>query len=637
MLKIFSKIAYVPLTLKMLIITLLVGAAIWFYLDKTQTEKINRHFIAELDTRLSHQGHLDKFLFNRHITLFKYTPRQITSLKSFLDYIDSDDWLKPKTLEVKEYRSRPPWFPKRSVMRSLAVPKYALLLDSNGTVRERYLRDDTKLPAFLYNPSKHLIQLTHNQSYITLIEDVPYILSSEKILSSEGILKVQLMLVSPIDNQFLERSQQSIVSTDVVVLFNTDPPLRVIASSRHDLVPVDYRITDLEFIEYGGSDFRMRFVTLLSAAEVNRLTDKVKAETRFEILLSSLIYVIAFAILMFFITRQIKMLTKYVTAFEIDELKRSPVNVKYKDELYVLKFRFINLIEEVRESRKDLQNESEELQAANEELDNTNKELRAAIDDYVRAEKEKERIWHQLLQSQKLESVGRFTNAIVHDFKSYLTTILGFTGLAMERLKDDADLTLSLGRVQNSAEKALKIVKKLLLFSHSQSKEDQAININNTIDSVSYMFDIMVKKNIDVSIKAAPDIDKVIIDESQIEQVLLNLITNANHAMPNGGKLTITTENVFLTKEDVSAYKDVSEGDFVLLSVEDTGVGMDKDMIDKIFDPFFTTKRKGEGSGLGLSTVFGIVRQHRGFIYVDSEPGVGTSIKIFLPALKKLT
>lgn len=642
--RILSKVTNVPLTLKMLIITLLLGTVIWFFLDKLQTEHIHKHFIAELDTRLNQQGHLDKFLLNRHITLFKYTSRQITSLKTFLDYVSSDDWLNREPSEVREYRSRPPWFPKRSVMRSLVVPEYALLLDSDGMVRGRYLKNDAKLPAFLENPSKHMIQLTHNQSYITLIEDVPYILSSEEVLSPEGMLKAKLMLVSPIDNQFLERSQQSVVSTDLVVILNEEPPLRVLASSRHDLVSVgtsidsireDYRVTDLEFIEYGGSDFRLRFVSLLPVMELNRLTENIRADTRIDILLSSLIYVIAFSILMFLITRQIKALTKYVGEFEINELKRYPVNHKYKDEIYALKFRFTNLIQEVRESREEIQNESEELLAANEELDRTNKELQDAINDHIRAEKEKERIWHQLLQSQKLESIGRFTNAIVHDFKNYLTSIIGFNTVAIDNIKDEATLNRSLERIQNSAKKALKIIDKLLLFSRSQAEEDQAININDTIDSTSYMFNILVKKNIEVTIKAAPDIYKVLIDESQVEQILLNLATNANHAMPDGGELSITTENVFLTKEDVSAYKEVPVGDFVLLTVKDTGVGIDKNIVDKVFEPFFTTKEKGEGTGLGLSTVFGIVRQHRGFIDLDSTPGVGTSIRIYLPAYKK--
>ncbi len=248
------------------------------------------------------------------------------------------------------------------------------------------------------------------------------------------------------------------------------------------------------------------------------------------------------------------------------------------------------------------------------------------------AEEEKQKLWNQLVQAQKMESIGRLTGGISHDFNNLLTAILGYSDLALQDLPKDHPAAKKIKAVLKGGKKASRLTRQLLAFSRRQVLNMELNNLNNIIRDTSNLLTRVIREDIEIEILPDVNTSNVIVDETQIEQVLMNLVMNASHAMPDGGKLTISTDNVAVDEEFIKTHQGLSTGSFVRLSVSDTGTGMSDDVIEKIFEPFFTTKEKGEGTGLGLSTVFGIVKQHEGYIHVDSEVGKGTTFSVYFPA-----
>ncbi|GLI53491.1 PAS domain S-box protein [Thermodesulfovibrio yellowstonii] len=258
------------------------------------------------------------------------------------------------------------------------------------------------------------------------------------------------------------------------------------------------------------------------------------------------------------------------------------------------------------------------------------------ITDLKKAEEEKENLYKQLLHAQKMEAIGKLTAGIAHDFNNMLTSIKGFTQLAMMSLSENDPLRVYLKNVLESSEKAEKLVKQLLAFSRKQVLETKAININELIKGMEELIKRVIGEDIILNLKLAPDIGLIKVDPVQIENAIVNLIVNARDAMPKGGMLTIETYNFEIDEEFVKSHPGAQLGKQVVVSVKDTGVGIPEEIKDKIFDPFFTTKEE-KGTGLGLSTVYGIVKQHGGNIWFESEVGRGTTFKIFIPAVTEET
>jgi len=246
---------------------------------------------------------------------------------------------------------------------------------------------------------------------------------------------------------------------------------------------------------------------------------------------------------------------------------------------------------------------------------------------------EKKQLQEQLLQSQKMESVGTLAGGIAYDFRNILTAILGHADLLSEseNLTDKARQSLRI--IENSTRKAGQIISKLLSFSRRDVPEMTPLNLNDVIgDSVELCTTIGRKKNVEIKASANNTIPCINADSNQLEQVLMNLFVNAMDAMPNGGTIIVTTE--FLNLEERAAklmHPLLQAGKFVLLRVSDTGTGIPDEIKDKIFNPFFTTKEAGKGTGLGLAMVYGIVKEHKGVIGVKSKAGKGTTFEIFLP------
>jgi two-component system cell cycle sensor histidine kinase/response regulator CckA len=248
-----------------------------------------------------------------------------------------------------------------------------------------------------------------------------------------------------------------------------------------------------------------------------------------------------------------------------------------------------------------------------------------------RAEAERENLEQQLRLSQRLESIGSLAGGIAHDFNNLLSVILCCTDFALGRVTDDDRARDELLEVKKAGERAVALTRQLLAFSRKQVLQPVVLDLNQIAAGVEKMLRRILGEDIDYVQVLAPDLGVVRADPGQIEQVLMNLVVNARDAMPTGGKLTIETCNVDLDEEYAARHVATKPGAYVRLVVSDTGCGMDAATQARVFEPFFTTKEKGKGTGLGLSTVYGIVKQSGGNIWVYSEPGQGTTFKIYLP------
>ena len=246
---------------------------------------------------------------------------------------------------------------------------------------------------------------------------------------------------------------------------------------------------------------------------------------------------------------------------------------------------------------------------------------------------ERKRLEEQLMQSQKMEAVGQLAGGVAHDFNNILTAIVGYTDLlsadfaGQQRSLDDLD------EIRKAARRAAALTRQLLAFSRKQVLEPRVLDVNGLAQNLDKMLRSLMTENIDLRYGLFPDIAPVRADPNQLEQVIMNLAINARDAMPKGGTLTIETANVTLDEAYAVQHVSVVPGDYVMLAVSDTGHGMDDRTKARIFEPFFTTKPEGRGTGLGLSTVYGIVKQSGGNIWLYSEPDKGTTFKVYLPAV----
>jgi PAS domain S-box-containing protein len=238
---------------------------------------------------------------------------------------------------------------------------------------------------------------------------------------------------------------------------------------------------------------------------------------------------------------------------------------------------------------------------------------------------------NQLQQSRRMEAVGRLAGGIAHDFNNLLTIIKGYAELALQRSGIQPEMRADVQQIENAAERASTLIRQLLAFSRRQVLQPKIIDLNAIVLGLDKLLGRLMGEHIEMVTRCGANVGNVKADPAQIEQVVMNLVVNARDAMPKGGRLTVETQNVELDSTYARDHVSVKPGPYVMLAVSDTGVGMSPETAAHIFEPFFTTKQSGQGTGLGLSTVYGIVKQSGGYIWVYSEPGQGTAFKVYLP------
>ena len=242
----------------------------------------------------------------------------------------------------------------------------------------------------------------------------------------------------------------------------------------------------------------------------------------------------------------------------------------------------------------------------------------------------------QLQQSRKMEAVGRLAGGIAHDFNNLLTIISGYTELALSRQHLPSEAHADIERIENASVRAAALVRQLLAFSRKQVLQPKILDLNKIVLNLDSLLRRLMDERIEMVTRVNEDLGKVKADPAQVEQVIMNLVVNARDAMPEGGRLVVETCNTDLDANYAVDHVSVRPGKYVMLAVSDTGVGMDRQTVANIFEPFFTTKESGRGTGLGLSTVYGIVKQSGGYIWVYSEPGKGSTFKIYLPRVDEV-
>lgn len=250
----------------------------------------------------------------------------------------------------------------------------------------------------------------------------------------------------------------------------------------------------------------------------------------------------------------------------------------------------------------------------------------------VEERRERKRLERQVQQLQKFEAIGRLAGGIAHDFNNAIGAIMGWADLALQEAQPGTRLQERLQKICAQAQRTAGLTSQLLAFARQQVLQPRRIDLNGLIEEGTSLLRKVIGADVEVRLIPAPNLRVTVADPVQIDQVLMNLCLNARDAMPKGGRLIIETQNADLDEEYCRLHTYVQPGNYVLLSVSDTGTGMDAATIERIFEPFFTTKEVGKGTGLGLATVFGIVKQHGGFINVYSEPGKGTTFRVYLPS-----
>jgi signal transduction histidine kinase/ActR/RegA family two-component response regulator len=247
-----------------------------------------------------------------------------------------------------------------------------------------------------------------------------------------------------------------------------------------------------------------------------------------------------------------------------------------------------------------------------------------------RAEEERFNLERQLLQAQKMESVGRLAGGVAHDFNNHLTVINGYCAMLLDEMGPDDPLREPVDEILLAGNRAATLTQQLLTFSRKQVAEPRVVSLNDIVAEARKMLSRLIGDDIEIVAQLDPGVGSVVVDPSQMNQVLVNMAVNARDAMPDGGRIIIETSNVDLDEGYAAQHAGVEAGQYVLLSVTDTGVGMTQQVMQHIFEPFFTTKGTG-GTGLGLSTVYGIVTQAGGWVWVYSEPGAGSAFKVYFP------
>ncbi len=700
-----------PLTVKMVLFTVIAGLVIWVVMDRLTSRAAKNVLENQLSEVLKQQSQEDRLRFDRYLQSYHQVAELIASQKKFIDYLEKNRWFHDDEVTVLYNDKFPEWFLSPSTLRTLAIPRYALLFDEQKRVREVYHRRGQQLPDTLLSPSHILFEKSMDQTHLLTVNGLPYLVASESLTSAGG-KEITLMLSSPLDETFLSLSQGDFPNRLVGLLSQNDDV--VITSNIPELLPAgtlmseisDRYVTTARFLhDYGGSEVPIRFTTFISRSTIDGMSTAFVLKGRQHRAITAFVFILSFALIMLWITKRISRVSRRVAEFSQKALGGKSAESGRGDKLRVLEERFQLLTEEVVASHEKIAKDAEaratrkseidqkerlfrllravmdsleigilirdgdELHAANRTMVNSCEMCGGSSEFEIQHGAEEERVimdgegnrhvFHltspvvaagevvvlarditgqkiiedQLRQSQKMESVGQLAGGVAHDFNNFLTAIMGYGHLLKIKLGDSSPLKVHAEQILSTSEKAAYLTQNLLAFSRKQVMNPRPVYLSDIVRNVEKLLPNLMSEDITIKSILSDNFQAVQADPGQIDQIIMNLATNARDAMPDGGALTIETGLENLNENFIKKYGYGKPGMHAFLSMTDSGIGIDEKMKDTIFEPFFTTKEVGKGTGLGLSMVYGIVKQHEGFVDIRSEPGEGTAFRIYLPVV----
>jgi len=583
----------IPITGQGLAITLIVGVLAWAVLDYFQSRELNRIFLGQLEERLDREAQEDRIRFDAYVKAHHESVKLLVYQTGFVEYIGEKgrEWGGPERIVF--HRELPAWLPRPSVLRSLVRIRFALLLDGKGSVREVYQAVPDPPPAGLLRPTALLKQLSHNQAFMTYIDDMPFLAASESLRDPGKSATATLMLATPLDEEFLISSQKPYRGQIFALTFGlvTDAGLnRVLVSTHPDLIPEgaelkglerNFLITGKSFFDYGSSDLTLGYASFVPYEEVDSFVGSLIARDRRQRAITAFILILAFALVILGITRRIERVTRGISDFSRQALSGKAQEEMRGDELYILEERFRSLTEEVISSRE------------------------------------------HLVQAEKLSALGRLTANVAHEIRNPLTSIGGFARRLKKKLSSGTSEREYADIISSEVESLERILKNVLTYSRETRLALEAHDLNAVVlESLAIYEDKCREQAIDIRVETG-SLKKVMVDRIQVKEAVNNLVSNALDAMPEGGTLTVSTLEVTLRNMP-----------YALIQVADTGKGIPQDKVHMIFEPFFTTKILGRGTGLGLPICKKIMEDHGGFIRVESTVGSGSVFSLYFPYAK---
>lgn len=365
----FSKwLLKIPLAWKMLILTASVGLVAWAALDSLQARTVRSLFHGELKERFSQQATEDRIRFDQYVKNYNKAVIVIASQKKFQDYLQDAGWSNKSPSKIKLYHQTPEWLPRTSVMRSLVNLRYALLYDADGKLRELYHSRKDPLPSMLAEPPEHLFELANKQSFITLIEGMPYVVTSETMHDKTGVKIASLVLASPMDDEFLIATQGLSNNGNIIAIMGTSRPVILVSSDPRalpsgtyiDSIKKDYLVAGEAYFDYGSSALPIKFASFKSTVEVENLTSAILSGDRKQRVYAAIVFITSFMLVMLYITRRVQTLGKHITDYAHKTLKAQPQKFIDGDQLYGLEQRFHHLIAEIAKARETMRRDASE-------------------------------------------------------------------------------------------------------------------------------------------------------------------------------------------------------------------------------------------------------------------------------------
>lgn len=649
------------LTPKIVAITLLVSVPLWLALDRYQSSHLRALFIEKEYQKLELGANDDRYLFDQYAQAIFRSVKLIAGQKRFLDFIEAMPEADAAPEVVMAHQAPlPSWMPRSSLMRTFYRARYALLYDQNNYLRAAYHHGEQHavretLPEELLRSSSILRKLSHNQAYMTLVGEAPYLIASEQVPSGRG--HVTLALVTPIDSSFLQEVVSLQNHHTVLALVDRETQ-RVVASSDLTRIPEGASVGELEgaylmagksFFDYGASDLNLQLSSFAPKAAVLETINDLLVESNFQRAVLMAVMLATFMAIMLLFVRRVLGVGRTVNYYSKHILGRDISEHTEGDELKILGLQVDTLGKAVVTLRNELRLEAEnanrmaaDLEARTTSLTLTNDNLAREIDERMRAEAEREQLHKQLQKSQRMDAIGQITGGVAHDFNNILAAILGFVDLAEAKFgqaERSGALSRYLEQVTHAGKRGRDLVSSMMAFSRGEAGQRRVLAMEQDIHSVVGMLRPTISSSIEIRTLIRDKGLYVDFDPIKLQQVVMNLMVNARDSLEQEkGLIELSLGRSNLDPCRCSSCSALIGGDYIELSVRDTGKGIAAENISHIFEPFFSTKKVGDGSGMGLSVIHGIMHANHGHILVASEVGKGSRFRLlFKPSAETLS